>query len=259
MKAIVLAAGYATRLRPLTDAVAKPLLPLAGRPMLDYLCDRIDAVTEVERIHVVTNARFAPQFSDWAARRDGRAPVAVHDDGTTTNDDRLGAVGDLRFVVEAAALEGEHLLVVAGDNLFEFSLPDYVGFWRGKGLASALAVHDVGDIELVKQYGVVSVGEDDRVVRLVEKPEQPDSTLAATATYLFHAEHAGLVPAYLAEGNSPDQPGRFLAWLHTRVPVYAWSFPDRWLDIGDRHQLLQADNLLRERAGLPARADYSLD
>ncbi len=213
MKAVVLAAGYATRLRPLTDSVAKPLLPLAGRPMVDHLCDRIDEVGELEQIHVVTNARFAPQFSEWAAARGGGVPVSVHDDGTSTNEDRLGAIGDLRFVIERAGLEGEHLLVVAGDNLFEFSPADYVAFWRSKGRASAIAVHDVGDLELVRQYGVVSVGDDDRVVRLVEKPEQPESTLAATATYLFHADHAALTGRYLAGGElaRPARPLRGLA------------------------------------------------
>jgi glucose-1-phosphate thymidylyltransferase len=148
---------------------------------------------------------------------------------------------------------------VAGDNLFEFSLADYVGFWRGKGTASALAVHDVRDLELVKQYGVVTVGEGDRVVRLVEKPDKPDSTLAATATYLFHADHAALVRQYLEAGNSPDQPGLFLAWLHTREPVFAWRFGGRWLDIGNREQLVEADNFMRDRAGLPRRAEYALD
>jgi glucose-1-phosphate thymidylyltransferase len=258
MKAVVRAAGYATRLRPLTDSIAKPLLPLAGRPMVDYLCDRIDEVGEIERIHVVTNARFASQFAEWAAGRSGRIPVAVHDDGTSTNEDRLGAIGDLRFVVEQAGLAGEHLFVVAGDNLFEFSPADYVAFWRAKGRASAIAVHDVGDLELVRQYGVVTVGEGDRVVSVVEKPERPESTLAATAAYLFHADHAALTEQYLAEGNSPDQPGRFVVWLHEREPVYAWRFPGSWLDIGDRHQLLQADNELRRQGGLPLRDEYSL-
>jgi glucose-1-phosphate thymidylyltransferase len=257
MHAVVLAAGYATRLRPLTNTVAKPLLPLAGRPMLDYLADKIDEVGEVEALHVVTNSRFARDFEAWAEARSGRLPVRVHDDGTTSNADRLGAIGDLRFVIEGAALAGEDLLVVAGDNLFDFSLEEYVAFWRSRG-GSAIGVHDVGSVALARQYGVVELDADDRVVSLVEKPDQPASTLASIAAYLFRAEHAALVGEYLREGNAPDQPGRFVVWLYPRAPVYGYRFEGDWLDIGDRVQLLEADNRMRRRQRLPEQDEYRL-
>src|SRR5690242_20789410 len=193
MKAIVLAAGYATRLRPLTDEVPKPLLPLAERPMLDYLCDALDAVGEIDAIHVVTNGRFAAHFTDWARGREGRAPVRVHDDRTTTNETRLGAIGDIRFVLDGAGIRGHDLLVVAGDNLFDYDLVDLVAFWRAKGAENAIAIHDVGDLALASQYGVIELDPDDRVVSLVEKPPDPESALAATATYVFAAAHAALI------------------------------------------------------------------
>lgn len=252
MKAIVLAAGYATRLRPLTDSLPKQLLPVGGRPMVDWILDKIRE-TGVGEVHLATNARFAPDFERWAVGRD----VRIHDDGTTSNETRLGAIGNIRFVRDRAALDDD-LLVVAGDNLFEFSLADYVDFWRGKGDASAVAVYDVGEPALARKYGIVEVDAADRIVGFVEKPPEPPSTLAATAAYLFSREHAGLVDVYLDEGNPPDQPGNFVAWLHGRRPVYAYRFPGRWYDIGDPRQLLQADNALRARAGLPARAEYSL-
>ena len=258
VKAIVLAAGYATRLRPLTEAVAKALLPLAGRPMLDYLCDKIDRVAEIDAVHVVSNARFAPQFEEWAAARDGRLPVVVHDDGTTSNETRLGAIGDIQFVVDRVRLEGEHLFVVAGDNLFDYDLTDYVAFWRSKVEASVVAIHDVGELDLARQYAVIELDADDRVVSLVEKPSEPESTLAATATYVFHATHAAQVDTYLADGNPPDPIGLFPAWLYRRAPVYGYRFQGDWLDIGDREQLLEADNLMRDRAGLEQRAEYTL-
>jgi glucose-1-phosphate thymidylyltransferase len=257
MHAVVLAAGYATRLRPLTDSVAKPLLPLAGRPMLDYLADKVDEVAEVEALHVVTNSRFAADFEAWARSRAGRLPVLIHDDGTTSNSDRLGAIGDLRFVIERAGLEGEDLLVIAGDNLFDFSLEEYVRFWRARG-GSAIGVHDVGDLVLARQYGVVELDGDDRVVSLVEKPEQPASTLASIAAYLFTADHAALVTRYLEDGNPPDQPGRFVVWLYPREAVHGFRFDGAWLDIGDHAQLLEADNRMRRRAGLPETEEYSL-
>jgi len=256
VKTIVLAAGYATRLYPLTLTVAKPLLPVGGRPMIDHLLDRIRGLGEPGEVHVVTNHKFAASFEAWAAERDG---VAVHDDGTTSEDDRLGAIGDIAFVVERAGLAGDDLLVVAGDNLFDFSLAGYVAWWRGKGEASAVALHDVGDLALARQYGIVELRADERIVSFQEKPAEPPSTLAATATYLFHREHAALLGDYLAGGSSPDQPGRFVAWLVDRAPVYGYRFEGDWRDIGDAEQLLDADNRLRALAGLPARATYALD
>jgi glucose-1-phosphate thymidylyltransferase len=254
MKALILAAGYATRLRPLTDSWAKELLPVGGRPIIDSIVESIGEVAAVDEVHVVTNAVKAPAFERWA---EGRG-VRVHDDGTVSNDDRLGAVGDMRFVIEGAAIDDD-LLVIAGDNLFDFSLADLAEFWRGKGDASALAVRDVGSLELARRYGIVELAPDDRVVRFVEKPDEPPSTLAATATYLFQRSHVPLVADYLDAGNAHDQPGRFVAWLQEREPVFGWRFDGGWFDIGDHEQLLEADNRLRAARGLPTRTVYSPD
>jgi glucose-1-phosphate thymidylyltransferase len=253
VKALVLAAGYATRLYPLTETVAKPLLPVGGRPMLDWILERIRAVREVDAIHVVTNHKFAESFAAWADGKD----VQVHDDGTLNEDDRLGAIGDIRFVLDAAAIDDD-LLVIAGDNLLEFDLGGLVAFRRERG-GSALAVHDVGSRELARKFGIVALDANERVVDFVEKPADPPSTLAATATYVFAREHVRLVRTYLHEGNPPDQPGNFVAWLQRREPVYGYLFDGEWRDIGDHEQLLAADNSLRERAGLPARDVYELD
>lgn len=252
MKALILAAGYATRLRPLTEDRPKMLLPLAERPMLDYLVDRIREVPEVEQIHLVTNARFAGAFRDWAP-----ADVVVHDDGTTSNEDRLGAIGDIAFAIREGGLEGEDLLIVAGDNLIGYSLADFVDFWRAKG-GSAIAVREIDDRSLLTQYGVVELDGDDRVVGLEEKPAEPRSDLAATASYLYLGAHLALLPRYLEEGNPPDAPGNLMVWLYPREPVYGYRAAGEWHDIGDLGQLLAADNMLRERAGLPTRDEYSL-
>ena len=246
MKALILAAGYATRLRPLTDSIPKQLLPVGGRPMVDWILERI-AETSADEVHLVTNARFAADFERWADGKD----VQVHNDGTTSNEDRLGAIGDIRFV----GLDDD-LLVIAGDNLFDDSLADYESYWRARA-GSSVAVLDVGDRELAKQYGVVDVDEDDRITDFLEKPADPPTTLCATATYLYTREHARLVATYLDEGNPPDQPGNFVAWLHRREPVYAYRFRGEWYDIGDAAQLLEADNRMRRRVGLPERAAYS--
>jgi len=255
VKALVLAAGYATRLRPLTDTWAKELLPVGGRPMLDWIVDAIEQVDEVDAVHVVTNARKAPAFREWA--RSSSRDVSILDDGTTSNDDRLGAIGDLGFFLDESGVDDD-LLVIAGDNLFEFSLADFAATWRERGArASSIAVRDVGSLELAARYGVIALDGDRRIVEFVEKPEHPASTLVATATYLYARDHVALVDDYLRAGNAPDQPGRFAAWLCGREPVYGWVFDEPWFDIGDLAQLLVADNHLRSRHGLPLRDAYT--
>jgi glucose-1-phosphate thymidylyltransferase len=252
MRALILAAGYATRLAPLTDSIAKQLLPVGGRPMMDWVCDKVEELTG--DIHVVTNSRFAGDFERWAEARGGG--VRIHDDGTVSNEDRLGAIGDIAFVLERAGA-ADDLLVIAGDNLFDFSLVDFGAFWQDKGLASAVAIYDCHDLELATHYGVVDVGEDGRIVGFEEKPSEPRTTLVATATYLYHRDHVPLVSRYLAEGHAPDQPGRLVAWLYGREPVYGYRFTGAWFDIGSREQLLEADNRWRARTGLPRRDSYS--
>jgi glucose-1-phosphate thymidylyltransferase len=256
MNCVILAAGYATRLRPLTDDIPKHLLPVGDRPMLDWVLDRVREVEEVGGVHLVTNSRFAPTFARWASSHG----VVVHDDGTTSNEDRLGAVGDLGLVIDAAGLEKDELLVLAGDNLFELSLPRFVAWWRAKPRpASAVPLHDVGDLELARNYGIADTDADGRVVRFVEKPSDPPSTLASTLIYLVPPEHVRLVRTYLGEGQSPDNAGSFLGWLAEREAVYGYRFDGTWYDIGDHAQLLEADNRLRRLAGLPERESYSLD
>ena len=257
MKAIVLAAGYATRLYPLTDTVAKPLLPVGGRPMIDHILDRIREVDEVDAVHVVTNRKFAdvvralgrgPRRRRRPRRRDRRA-----------TSDRLGAVGDIGFVVERAGLDGDDLLVVAGDNLFDFALVDYVGWWRGKGEASAVALYDVGDLGLAAKYGIVALDEDDRIGRSRRSRPSRSRRSRRRPRISSTARTSRSSDRYLDEGNSPDQPGRFVAWLVPREPVYGYRFEGDWRDIGDADQLLEADNRLRALDGLPARDAYPLD
>jgi glucose-1-phosphate thymidylyltransferase len=256
VKCVILAAGYATRLRPLTDDVPKHLLPVGERPMLDWVLDAVREVEDVDEIHLVTNSRFAAAFERWAGPND----VSVHDDGTRSNDDRLGAVGDLWLAIEEAGLERDEICVLAGDNLFDFSLPGFVEWWRSKPRpASAVPLHDVGDLGLAKQYGIADTDASERIVRFVEKPSEPTSTLASTLIYLLPPEHVRLVRTYLDEGLSPDNAGSFLGWLANREPVYGYLFEGTWYDIGDRTQLLEADNRLRRLAGLAMRESYSLD
>lgn len=256
MKCVILAAGYATRLRPLTDDLPKHLLPIGDRPMLEWVLDRVREVEDVDAIHLVTNHRFAPAFERWAEPHG----AFVHDDGTTSNEDRLGAVGDLNLVIETAGLRDDELLVLAGDNLFELSLPRFAEWWRAKAQpASAVPLHDVGELELATHYGIAALDGEERIVQFVEKPSDPPSTLASTLIYLLPPEHVRLVRTYLEEGQSPDNAGSFLGWLAQRERVYGYRFEGSWYDIGNREQLREADNRMRRLADLPERESYNLD
>jgi glucose-1-phosphate thymidylyltransferase len=173
VKAVILAAGYGTRLRPLTDRVAKPLLPLAGRPIVSLIYDKLAEVKDIDAVHVVTNRRYAPDFERWASMLRSAPPVYVHDNGTTSEDGRLGAVRDTKFAIDRGNLADDDVIVVAGDNVFDYSLAEYAHFWRSKPYGSAIAVCEC-DHELVKRYSMVEIDDHDRVTSFVEKPERPD-------------------------------------------------------------------------------------
>jgi glucose-1-phosphate thymidylyltransferase len=237
VKLLVLGAGYATRLYPLTRDRPKPLLPIGGRPMVDRLLESLDPIGFDER-YVVTNAKFAAQFCEWAAGRG----VTVVDDGTSSEDDRLGAIGDIGYVIDREGIDDD-LVVVAGDNLFSDSLVDFGREARDRG-TPLLAVHDVGDLELIRgRYNSIEVDESGRLTYFVEKPAEPRSTLSGIALYFYPRHVLPLIREYLADGENPDQPGRLVEWLYARVDVYTWPVPGRWYDIGSREQLDEADRI----------------
>ena len=234
----MLAAGYATRLYPLTLDRPKALLPVGGRPMLEHLLDRLDEVRGLDEICVVTNSKFAGVMGEWAAG--SRRAVTILDDGTADEATRLGAIGDLELAISAQAIDDD-LLVLAGDNLFSESFAAFAEFGREKG-SPVLGVYDVGDLETIRgRYNAIEVDGDDRVVFFEEKPEQPTSTLTGIALYFYPRASLELVSRYLREGNNPDQPGRLVEWLYSRTPVYAWRVPGRWYDVGSRETLAEAD------------------
>jgi glucose-1-phosphate thymidylyltransferase len=238
MKALILAAGYATRLRPLTDTIPKQLLPVGGRPMVEWILDKI-AETSADEVHLVTNARFAGDFERWAKGKD----VRIHNDGTTSNDDRLGAIGDIGFVLDRTG--DDDLVVVAGDNLFGQNLSAFPGYAREVD-APVLAVHDVGDLSRMREYNQVDVDDDGRIVFFEEKPEQARSTLAGVALYFYPRHILPLIREYLDGGNNPDQPGRLIEWLYPRTPVYTWRLPGDWYDVGSVETLQEADRIFSQ-------------
>ena len=238
MKAVILAAGYATRLYPLTLDRPKALLSVGGRTMLDRLFDQLDGVDGLDEVYVVTNSKFAGAFRDWAAGRSGLRARIV-DDGTVDEESRLGAIGDLDLTIREAGLDDD-VLVLAGDNLFSESIAPFPGFALDKG-GPAIGVYDVGDLDTIRRYSVIELDDDDRLTRLEEKPEQPRSTLAGIALYFYPGSALRYVREYLEDGNNPDQPGRLVQWLYPRTAVYGWRVPGRWFDVGSKETLAEAD------------------
>jgi len=238
VKAVILAGGYATRLYPLTRDRPKHLLEVGGRTILELLLERLP-LDELDAVYVVTNAKFADRFREWAESYP--ADVVVLDDGTTSEEDRLGAIGDLQIAIESQGLDDD-LIVAAGDSIFTERLDDFARFGRERD-AAAIAVYDVGDLEAMKQLSSIGVDADSRLVTFEEKPEKAESTLAGIALYFYPRAILPLVGRYLAEGNNPDQPGRLVGWLYRRTPVYAWRVPGRWFDIGTPETLAEAQRL----------------
>jgi len=245
MNALILAAGYATRLYPLTLNKAKPLLAVGGKPIVEWVVDNLTNIPDLETVYIVTNNKFAADFQAWSEEYRRKHPVfkfKVLNDGSTSDKDKLGAIGDINFVVTRENLAQSSLLVVAGDNLFTESLANFVGC--AKGTDATVAVYDVGDAEAIKNYGNITVDADGIITRFEEKPQRPQGTLAAIAIYYYSPAVLSLLTTYLAAGNNPDQPGRFVQWLYTRKPVKTCQITGQWLDIGSKETLEKADKLL---------------
>ena len=244
MRLLILAAGYATRLYPLTLNQPKPLLAVAGKPMVEHVLDNLAAISGLEKVYVVTNAKFVGHFQRWAEHyRADKCPLefTIVNDGSTDEANKLGAIGDIHFVLTHHQIE-EDLIVVAGDNLFSDKLDDFGCFCRQKN-AAVVGVYDVGRVDLVKKYNTINLGPDGRITYFEEKPRQAASTLAAIALYYYPRGVLPLIRQYLAEGNNSDQPGRLIQWLYQRTAVYTWRVPGLWYDIGSRESLEEANRI----------------
>ena len=248
MQVIILAAGYATRLYPLTKDQPKPLLPIAGRPILEHILDSLSGASEVEKVLIVTNNKFYGHFNRWAAVYSPNCPYAIEiiNDQSTSDDDKLGAIGDLHLVITKLKITSD-LMVVAGDNLFEKSIVPFIKFAR-ENHSPVLGICDVGSFETIKKFSAVTLDEDKVITHFEEKPANPETTLAGIALYYYPAETVSLVHTYITMGNNPDQPGRFIQWLHTRMPVMGWLLDGGWYDIGSHETLAEADKIFTEKA-----------
>ena len=244
MKAYLLAAGYATRMYPLTRDRPKPLLEVAGRPILAHILDRVRVLEGLSEVVLIANDRFIEPFEAFAAELDLGVPVRVLNNGSRDDDDKLGAIGDLAFALREVPVGNEDWLVAAGDNLLAFDLGVLQRAFRDGGGAPLLAVRRV-PIDGPSNYNEVTLDPDGRVVGFREKPQDPQSPLAAIALYFLPPRAAALLPAYLDAGGNPDAPGHFIAWLVEQVEVRAEPLPGDWFDIGSLEGLEHARSHFR--------------
>ncbi len=252
MNVIILAAGYATRLYPLTLTRPKPLLPVAGKPMIDYVLDNLAPIGGIARVILVTNAQFAGQFQLWADEyRASKAKLdfTIVNDGSTTEQNKLGAIGDLHLVITREKLD-EEIIVVAADNLFSEPLTGFGKFCREKK-EPVLGVYDVGSLEEIKKYNAITFDSSGRITYFEEKPSQPTSTVTGIALYYYPKKTLPLIRQYVAEGNNPDQPGRLVQWLYPRTPVHVWNVPGLWYDIGSKETLEEANRIFAKKQAGP--------
>ena len=245
MDAIILAAGYATRLYPLTENTPKPLLNIAGKPIIEHIIRKLEEISLINKIYVVTNDKFEQHFKYWLRNFNAEKPIEIINDGTKNNEERLGALGDIHHVISVKNLNN-NLIVVAGDNLFELSLNDVSNFFK-KINSNVIVLHDVKDIELAKQYGIVEINKNNIINNFEEKPISPRSTLASTGIYLFPRKTIELIKKYVAQGNNPDKTGTFVEWLHKRDQVHSFVTNKKWYDIGTIEQYKTADRHYKQK------------
>ena len=234
MKALVLAGGYGTRLYPLTKNLAKPLVTVADKTILQHILEKLENITEIDEIYVVSNNRYYEQIKSYLQRMECTKPIAVINDGTNSNEDRLGAVGDIHFSIKEANIQDD-LLVIAGDNLFGFELEDFVKFFKGKN-KTILAMRDLNSVEAVREKFGVCILEGTKIVDFQEKPEEPKSTLAATACYLFSKDDIHLVGKLIEIGGG-DSPGDLLKYVAEKSEAHGFTFHNHWFDIGSHENL----------------------
>ena len=233
MKAIILAGGYARRLKSLASNLAKPLLLVKGKPIIDYIMEKLEELGDrVDMAIVLTNEKFKDQFEGWLQARKFGLKVSIIAEPSRSEKEKLGAIRALAWLTANYGLDDD-CLIVAGDNLFTSSLKPMVEYYFKSGKKPVVAVYDIKNLELVKQYSAVKLDSNtQRVIEFSEKPEKPETTLINTCIYLMPKSILKLLNKYLEEGNSPDSPGYFIQWLHKKIDVHGYVLQGLWIDIG---------------------------
>lgn len=244
MKAIVLAAGYGTRLYPLTKNTAKALLDLGGYTLMDFVVGRIREILPRTDIFVVSNSRFYKDFLAWQGKS-SFGQIKILDDGSTSEENRRGAVGDIYFVLKKENIQ-EDILVLGSDNIFDWGLQEFGDFAFAKNYP-VVGLYDIGDYEQAKRFGVVEIGEDKRILSFSEKPENPPSTLISMCLYYFPQASLSLVESYYQQSSNLDAAGSYIKWLSEQTTTYGYVFRGKWLDIGHKDNLAEAKKMFAQQ------------
>lgn len=232
MRCLVLAAGYATRLYPLTENFPKPLLDVNGKTIMDWLLEDVDANAEIEEYIVVTNHRFAGHFENWKKNCRLKQPIHILDDGSTENNNRLGAVKDIAFAIEQLEIDDD-LLVLAGDNVLDFTLGSFVSYFKEKKHTCVMRYYEPSEVKLHKTGVTVIEPVTERILEMEEKPENPKSKWAVPPFYIYHKADLPLIAKGIEAQCGTDAPGSFIAWLCGQCEVYAFEMPGKRYDIGN--------------------------
>lgn len=246
MIAIILAAGYGTRLYPLTKNQAKPLLNVCSRPLIDYIIDKLKTVEDCKKIFVVTNDKFFKDFSSWQKRHALCKKIKIVNDKTKNPEDRLGAVGDIFFTIRHKKISDD-ILVLGGDNFFQESLDGFIEFAENKTLFSVLGAFDIKNKAKARRFGIIKLDKKNKIINFQEKPKTPSSTLAATCLYFFPKEKLSLFKEYNLTHHSKDASGSFIQWLYRREDVYGYVFSKKWFDIGHKDSYKEINNFLKRK------------
>jgi len=236
MKVIILCAGYATRMYPLTEKKAKALLPIGGKPILDHIIEKIPS--DLGEIIVISNDKFYEDFLNWSMKYGER--VKVLNDKSESNEKRLGGIGDLWFAIEEEKID-EDILVILGDNVFDFDLKKVIDFFE-EIKKDVVVLHDIKDLEEAKKFGVLKI-KDNKIISFEEKPENPKSTFVSTGIYIFSERTIKKIKAYLDSGNLSDGPGYLIPYLMKTEDVYALPLEGAWYDIGSKETYEEVNSL----------------
>ncbi len=245
MKAIILAGGYAKRLWPLTKNKPKQLLSVGGRPMIEYIMEKLEAQKDIDKIIISTNEKFEENFKEWLSGYKSSKDIELVFEPTLSEKDKLGSVGALGYLIKKKNFN-EELVIIGGDNLFEFNINDLINYHREKR-GNIVALYDLKSIQKAQNYGVAKVDEDMRIIDFLEKPENPPSTLVSTACYVLSPEGVKSILTYLDKGENPDAIGFFIKWLIKRERVFGFAFLGKWFDIGSLESLKEADLIYSRR------------
>ncbi len=256
MEALILAAGYATRLYPLTKEFPKSLLEVQKKPIINYIIDKMETIDGISEIIIVTNSKFISKFKKWQRKLKTKRRVTLVDDLTKDNASRRGAIGDMNFVIDKKNIKDD-LLVIGGDNLFDGNLRDFLLFARAKKKKPVIGAYNIGEKSEAKKYGVMKLDKKNKLVDFQEKPKNPKSSLAAMCLYYFPKEKLKFIKEYLGnKTRKQDATGFYIDWLRKKCSVYGFVFHGHWYDIGDQKFYNKAKQVFQMKTRLMERSEH---